>query len=375
MRKRGGATFRERERLKDEFIATLAHELRNPLAPIRSAVEVLSLGAADPQTVSRACDVIRRQLRILTRLVDDLLDISRIVRGDVELRREPLDLRSVIGTAIETARPVIEQSRHTLEVHVRNRPLPVIGDASRLAQAIVNLLNNAAKYTNPGGRIVITAACVREFVALRVRDTGIGISTDQLPRIFELFAQAEPASRRSMGGLGVGLALARQLAERHGGALTAYSAGPGRGSAFTLVLPRASARAPVESETPQSKHWDSGLHRRVLIVEDDMDTAESMAALLRMWGHEVAIAGDGSMAVAKAVALRPDVLLVDIGLPTFDGYHLAEALKAMPETAGIPLIAVSAHARTEDRERSARAGFRKHLVKPVDPELLRGALE
>ena len=375
MRKRGGAKFRERERLKDEFIATLAHELRNPLAPIRSAVEVLSLGASDPQTVSRACDVIRRQLRILTRLVDDLLDISRIVRGEVELRSELLDLRSVICTAIETARPVIEQSRHTLEVHIRKTPLPVIGDASRLAQAIVNLLNNAAKYTDPGGRIVIAAACVRDIVALRVRDTGIGISSDQLPRIFELFAQAEPSSRRSMGGLGVGLALARQLAERHGGALTAYSEGPGRGSEFTLVLPRATAGVPIEAGATQAQRWSSALHRRVLIVEDDADTAESMAALLRMWGHDVAIAGDGSTAVAKAVSLRPDLLLVDIGLPTFDGYRLAEALKALPETAGIPLIAVSAHARIEDRERSARAGFRKHLVKPVDPELLRGVLE
>lgn len=374
-RKRRTPSLRERERLKDEFIATLAHELRNPLAPIRSAVELLSMGSADPQTSMRACDVIRRQLRILTRLVDDLLDTSRIVRGEIHLRREPLDLRTVIGTAIETARPLIEHCGHTLKVRVRNTPLPVVGDGARLSQVIVNLLNNAAKYTNPGGRITLVSACVGDRVLVRVRDNGIGIAADQLPRIFEFFTQAEPKSGRAMGGLGVGLALARQLAQRHGGSLYAWSEGLGRGSEFTLILPRARHGCAPGSHPEQTQCWASTSRRRVLIVEDDTDTADSMAELLRMWGHDVAIARDGPTAVAEALVMQPDVLLVDIGLPAIDGYGVAEALRARPETARIPLIAISGRARIEDRERSARAGFRTHLAKPVDPELLRGVLE
>jgi signal transduction histidine kinase len=368
-------TLRERERLKDEFIAVLAHELRSPLAPIMTCAEVLSSGRTDQQISVRACEVIRRQGRMLVHLVDDLLDIARVVRGNVELRKEPVDLRAVVATAMETARPLIDQHGHTLRTHVLKRPLVVEGDAWRLAQIVSNLLNNAAKYTMPGGRITLVVARVGDAAILRVRDTGIGISQEQLSRVFELFAQAEPRSKQSLGGLGVGLALARMLAERHGGALTGHSEGPGCGSEFTLALPLAPLHSQAQPAASLFHEKRTALHRRILIVEDDVDTADSMAALLRLWGHEVAIARDGSVGVSEAITMQPDFILVDIGLPTIDGYEVAEAVHHHPQTASIPLIAVSGFGRDVDRERSARAGFCMHLVKPVDPQILSEVLQ
>jgi signal transduction histidine kinase len=366
--------LRERDRLKDEFIATLAHELRNPLAPIVSAAHVLAAGGTSRQLSVRACDVIRRQVRILTSLVDDLLDISRIVQGTLELSVKPVDLRNVLATATEMARPLLDQCGHTLKIRLRDVPLVVEGDPLRLTQVIANLLNNAAKYTNPGGIITVIAAPVGKDAAVRIRDTGVGIRPEQLSRIFELFAQAEPGSQRALAGLGIGLALARQLAQRHGGSLTAHSEGPDCGSEFTLTLPLAQRVTHAPMAISMTCEPAAAPHRRILIVEDDPDTADTMAAMLHLWGHEVVVARDGSTAISVAVTMHPDVMLVDIGLPALDGYMVAEAVSHRPETAGITLVAVTGYGRLEDRERCIRAGFCKHLLKPVDPEALIAAL-
>ncbi|HEY1379601.1 MAG TPA: response regulator [Gemmataceae bacterium] len=369
------------DRQKNEFLSMLAHELRNPLAPIRNAVAVLRATGTDPSALNWAGGVIDRQVRHLVRLVDDLLDISRITRGKIRLRPEPVDVAAVVAQAVEASRPEIEARRHRLEVSVTQQPLWVNGDPARLAQVLTNLLNNAAKYTEPGGRVWLTAdaACAEKdparplgLAVLSVRDTGIGIPPDMLPRVFDLFTQGDHSLDRSEGGLGIGLTLVRRLVELHGGTVTAASDGPGRGSEFTVRLPLADraesaggngADGPYAAEAPPH-----GL--RVLVVDDNVDGAESLARLLRLGGHEVRLAHDGPAALTTAGEFRPEAVVLDIGLPGMDGFQVARRLRDAADTKGAVIVAVTGYGREEDRVRSREAGFDHHLVKPVDVDTL-----
>jgi signal transduction histidine kinase/DNA-binding response OmpR family regulator len=373
------------DRQKNEFLSMLAHELRNPLAPIRNAVTILRAAGTDPDALGWAGGVIDRQVRHLVRLVDDLLDISRITRGKIRLRREPVEVSAVVTQAVEASRPEIEARNHRLDVTVPDEPVWINGDPARLAQVLTNLLNNAAKYTEPGGRVsvVVESASPRrrgnELVdtcetVIRIRDTGIGIPGDMLACVFDLFTQVDHSLDRSEGGLGIGLTLVRRLVELHGGTVSAASEGPGRGSEFTVRLPMAdrAARAggtaaPLDptSAVPTSQAL------RVLVVDDNVDGADSLARLLKLGGHDVRMAHDGPGALAAADTFRPDAVVLDIGLPGMDGYEVARRLRAQTDIGAALLVAVTGYGRDEDRRRSLDAGFDHHLVKPVDVEALR----
>jgi PAS domain S-box-containing protein len=359
----------EADRRKDVFLATLAHELRNPLAPIRSAVQILKAkGPPDPQLVwSR--DVIDRQVGQMARLLDDLLDISRITRGKLELRRERVRLSAVVEAAVETSRPLIDAGGHTLSVSLPPESVYLDADRVRLAQVLSNLLNNAAKYTDRGGQIRVTVRREGGEVAVAVADTGIGMPADLLPRLFETFAQAAPAMGRSQGGLGIGLALVRRLVELHGGTVTAHSDGPGRGSTFTVRLPEAAAPA-AAVESPDEGWGRRGSPCRVVVADDNRDAADSLALLLRFLGHEVRTAGDGQEAVEVAEAFRPDVVLLDIGMPRLNGYEACRLIRSRPWGRGVLLVALTGWGQEEDRRRATEAGFDRHFTKPVDPAAL-----
>jgi PAS domain S-box-containing protein len=361
----------EQGRHLTEFMAMLAHELRNPLAPIRNALGIMSiLKDADPKS-EWARAVIERQTGHLARLVDDLLDVSRITRGKLRLQTEPMDLNAAIQRALEAARPLIEQRKHRLEVALAPESLLVHGDMTRLAQVAINLLNNAAKYTPEGGEIRVSSAVEAGDVVMSVRDNGVGIPPSLLERVFDLFAQGERTLDRSEGGLGIGLTLARRLVELHGGTITARSAGPGQGAEFAIRLPHlqlehAQTRPPVEAELAPS-----ATKRHILVVDDNVDAAESMGMMLRMLGHEVEIVHEGEGALSAAAAKMPDVVLLDIGLPGMNGYEVAQHLRARPEGQGVKIYALTGYGQDEDRRRSRAAGFDGHLVKPVLPaELL-----
>jgi signal transduction histidine kinase/ActR/RegA family two-component response regulator len=368
--------LQEADRRKDEFLAMLGHELRNPLAPISNALELLkrhSLSAAELGSLQRLMD---RQVRQLVRLVDDLLDVSRITRGKIKLEREPVEIAKVIQAAVETSRPLIDARGHVLEVTVPDEPLRVLGDASRLAQVISNLLNNAAKYTEPGGRISLSAAQEEEKdLVIRVRDTGIGIPASMRSKIFDLFTQVESSLDRSQGGLGIGLTLVKQLVDKHGGSVQATSAGEGQGSEFIIRLPLLPSVPPSEPR-PAPGAADKGRAYRVLVVDDNVDSADTLALLLQLSGHEVATAYRGEAALDLAVERKPQVVFLDIGLPGMDGYEVARRLRAMPFAKGMTLVAMTGYGQDNDRRRSAEAGFDLHLVKPVDltdlEALLRG---
>jgi signal transduction histidine kinase len=372
-RARAEAALKEADRHKDEFLAVLAHELRNPLAPIRNAVEIMRRSSlSDPQLVwSR--DVVERQVKHLTRLVDDLLDVSRITRGNINLSREPVSVSTIIARAIETIQPLIAEQRHELTVDVTDEVLEVEGDLTRLTQVLGNLLNNAAKYTDPGGTIVVSARRTNADVEIRVRDNGIGIPPELLPRLFQLFTQVDAAAHRAQGGLGIGLALVRQLVQMHGGSVTAYSSGPGTGSEFLIRLPLRARRgtmldaglAPLAATNGAAK---SG--HRILLADDNQDALESLAALLQCDGHEVHTAGDGAQALELAAQCRPNVVLLDIGMPKLDGYEVARRIRAEPWGKATVLIALTGWGQDEDRRRSREVGFDSHLVKPLDPEAL-----
>jgi two-component system CheB/CheR fusion protein len=370
------------DRRKDEFLAMLAHELRNPLAAISNAGHVLDRKAAsgdgrDPRS-HELIAMIGRQIRHLSRLVDDLLDVSRFSRGRIELRKEPVELRRAIEGAVETARPLVEQRRLRLAVSLPAEPLWLEADLTRIEQVLANLLHNAAKFTEPGGAIEITAGRQGSEAVLTVRDDGAGISPDLLPRVFDLFVQEERSLARSHGGLGIGLTLVRALVERHGGAIEAASGGPGRGSTFTVRLPllagdfetAGTGTAPVApAETPEREE-----PVRILLVEDNLDAAEALSELLRMWGHEVTVAHDGLSALETAKRSRPGVVLLDIGLPGMDGYEVARAMRSVPALTATRLIALTGYGQEADRQRSRLAGVDHHLVKPVDLEQLRSLL-
>jgi signal transduction histidine kinase len=372
--KRAEEALREADRRKDEFLATLAHELRNPLAPIRNCLQILKMPRVDAATAERSREMIEGQVQHLVRLVDDLLDVSRVMRGKITLHRERVELATVVARAVETAQPLIEAQGHDLRISVPPESLAVEADPVRLAQVLGNLLTNAAKYTERGGRIWLTAQRQGNEAVLRVRDTGIGLEPEMLPRIFDLFVQVDHTATRSQGGLGIGLTLVKNLVEMHQGSVEAHSPGLGQGSEFVVRLPL-SAQA-LEAVKPQddreAPQQSSG--RRLLVVDDNRDAADSLATLLRLLGHEVRVAHDGPAALALAKDYRPEVVFLDIGMPGMDGYQVARRLRRQPGLEGVRLAALTGWGQPEDRRRSAEAGFDHHLVKPVEPSALQQLL-
>ena len=364
------ADLSEADRRKDEFLATLAHELRNPLAPVRMAVEVLRMkGPAIPE-LQWARDVIDRQTQALTRLIDDLMDVSRINHGKIELQREQVELEKIVQGAVETSRPLIEEMGHELTVTLPPGPVIVNADLTRLAQVMLNLLNNATKYTERGGRIDLRAELQGSDVVVSVTDTGIGIPAEKLLTIFEMFSQVEGALSRSPGGLGIGLCLVKRLVEMHGGSVEAKSGGPGKGSEFVVRLPIAVAQTYPRQGSDDGDKAQPTSDLRILVVDDNRDAAETLAMLLKMMGNNVHTAHDGEEAVAAAREFQPDVVLCDIGLPKLNGYEACRQMKAQAWDKKMILIAVTGWGQDDDRRKSEKAGFDHHLVKPVDPQAL-----
>jgi PAS domain S-box-containing protein len=360
------------DRRKDEFLATLAHELRNPLAPMRNVLEILRLkDFADPQ-LSWSRDVFDRQLQHMTHLVDDLLEVSRITQGKLELRKQRLELARAMQSAMEAARPSVQASSHHLSVTLPREPLYLDADPTRLSQMILNLLNNAAKYTPAGGNISLAAEREGDEAVIVVRDSGIGIPREHLDSVFEMFSQLAPALDRSQGGLGIGLALVRGLAELHGGTVAAFSGGPGTGSEFVIRLPVShTIAAPADDTAPEASHAN-GL--RVVIVDDNADAADSLAMVLELEGHEVRTAGDGIAGLALIAEFAPQAVILDIGLPLLNGYEVARRIRVDHRDAGILLIAVTGWGQQQDKQTAVVAGFDHHFTKPVDPRELQKVL-
>jgi signal transduction histidine kinase len=372
--KRAEAELRAANRAKDEFLAMLAHELRNPLAPIRNAAYLLRLRGPEAPELQAARELIERQTHHLARLVDDLLDVSRIGRGKVELRKEVVDLAAVVNQAVETARPLLEERGHTLTVSLGPAPLRVHADATRLAQVVANLLSNAAKYTDRGGQIWLTAQRQDEEAVLRVQDTGRGIPPAMLAKVFDLFTQVDGSPGRAEGGLGIGLTLVKSLVEMHGGAVEALSDGPGQGSEFVVRLPVLVEEAEAGAPAAPPAGAPAGPSRRVLVVDDHHDAADSLALLLKMMGHEVRTAYDGPAALEAARSWRPEVVLLDIGLPGLSGYEVGRRLRDEGPGEELLIVALTGYGQDEDRRRSQEAGLDLHFVKPVDPNALRDLL-
>jgi CheY-like chemotaxis protein len=368
LRKRAELLLIEADRRKDEFLAMLSHELRSPLAPIKSAVDILSLQRVDADTGARATGIIRRQVDHLARLVDDLLDVARINRGKISLDIAPVELRAVLTSAIETVRPMLESRRHEMALVLPAEPLYVNGDAVRLSQVFGNLLNNAAKFTEAGGRIRIEAERRGSRVEVHVSDNGAGIAPEVRSQVFDLFTQADHALDRSQGGLGIGLSLVKSIVALHGGEVWAESAGLGAGSRFTVRLPLGAA--PVEASGGAARPASRRRVLRMLVVDDNADSVDAMAMLLESLGHRVETATRGDIALEKAATSWPEVVLLDIGLPGMSGYDLARALRAMPFPVPPVLIAISGYGRDSDRALAREAGFDHHLVKPADPQAL-----
>jgi signal transduction histidine kinase len=369
------------DRHKDEFLAMLAHELRNPLAPILNAVQLIrKKPLADPQLLwSR--DVIERQLSHLTRLVDDLLDVSRITRGKINLSRETVEVTDLVARAVETVQPLIAERGHRLTLDVAGESIRVFGDPLRLTQAVGNVLSNAAKYTDNGGQIKLTARQVDGAVEIRVQDTGIGIPSDLQPMIFDMFTQLDHQTGRAQGGLGIGLALVRKLLEMHGGSVSAFSEGSGTGSEFLITLPVITNEA-IASIGRAAVALDSDVgaevvqvRRRILVADDNSDALESLATLLELGGHEVYSAANGALALESAERHLPEVALLDIGMPKLDGYEVARRIRAQPWGRRITLVALTGWGQESDRRRSGEAGFDSHLVKPLDLDKLTALLD
>ncbi len=376
-RKRVEEALREADQRKDEFLATLAHELRNPLAPIRNSLQILKMPRVDAATAERSRDMMERQVEHLVRLVDDLLDVSRVMRGKIELRRERVELATVVARAVETVQPLVDAQRHELGVRLPPESLPLDADPVRLAQVVGNLLTNAAKYTEPGGRIRLTADREGDVAVLRVRDDGIGIAPDMLPHVFELFVQADHATTKAQGGLGIGLTLVKNLVDLHDGTVEAHSDGLGQGCEFVVRLPlvaegggggQSSGDTALASEPPTPPG------NRLLVVDDNRDAADSLATLLRLHGHEVRVAHSGQAALEVTQAFNPDLIFLDIGMPGMDGYEVARRVRATPGLEGVVLAALTGWGQQEDRRRTAEAGFDHHLVKPPDPKVVEGVL-
>jgi PAS domain S-box-containing protein len=373
--RRAEEALREADRRKDEFLAVLAHELRNPLAPIRYAVAMARKGGRPEAERLRAQAIIERQVEHMGRLLDDLLDVSRITRGTLILRRSTVDLAAVVAAAQESARPLIEARDHTLAVQLPSEMLRLVADPVRLAQVLANLLVNAAKYTDPGGRIELEARRKGGELIIAVRDNGIGISAEMMPRVFTLFAQASPALERSEGGLGIGLALVRGLLELHGGSVSAHSGGAGQGSEFLVRLPIGNP-GDTEGVYETSAPARAGAKPlRVLVADDNRDSAETCAALLEAAGHEVSVAHTGREAFDLACRLEPDALLLDIGMPELNGYQLAQRIRGTDWGRQVMLIAITGWGQEQDKRRAWAAGFDQHLTKPIDPNGLEALLQ
>jgi signal transduction histidine kinase len=375
--RRGAETkLHESNRRKDEFLAMLSHELRNPLAPIRTALEVIRRLAPPEPKLAWATEVTGRQISHLTRLVEDLLDVARINQGKIALQLDTIDLRTVLAHGVETVRPFLESRRHQLVRNLPEGPVWMRGDFARLSQVVANLLNNAVKYTEEGGLIELSLAVSPEGQAvITVTDNGIGIDADLLPNVFELFEQGKRTLDRSQGGLGVGLTLVRRLVELHKGTVDVMSEGQGRGAQFRILLPCLSEAVPVDPDAPTEPEHVAGTRCRVLVVDDNHDAAEAAAVFLSLAGHEVKAVGDGLEALASAPVFAPDVVVLDIGLPGMDGYEVARRLRLVPETSGSLLVALTGYGQQGDRERAESAGFDHHLTKPAEPNDLLALIE
>jgi signal transduction histidine kinase/CheY-like chemotaxis protein len=370
-RRQAEIALRRADQRKDEFLATLAHELRNPLAPMVNSMTLLEQPALGPGATERAHAMIRRQLAQLVRLVDDLLDVSRITSGKLVVRNETVELAQIVQNAVDTARPLLEKFGQSLTIKLPSDPVYLQGDAVRLSQVFANLLNNAARYSDPGKTVSLRATVEGDCVRVVIADHGIGIAPEALETIFDMFTQGE-TNDRALGGLGVGLSLARRLVELHGGSIVAESRGKGQGSHFTVTLP-ATTVPPTRKTAIPPKAVASKSHR-ILLVDDNVDFAASMSSLLEGLGHEVRVAHDAAAALAVARELRPELGFLDLGLPDKSGYELATELRAQPETASTVLVAVSGWGQPRDRERSRDAGFALHLVKPVELQSINAAI-
>jgi signal transduction histidine kinase/CheY-like chemotaxis protein len=368
------AELRDSDRRKDIFLAMLAHELRNPLAPIRNATAILHNVAPARSVAARATEIMERQVTQLARLVDDLLDVSRITQGKIQLKRERVTLQSLVEQAVETIAPLIDSKGQTLAVHMPSVPLWLEADPARIAQVIGNLLSNAAKYTHQGGKIRIGARCTNGALVLRVRDNGMGIPAPLLPRIFDLFVQVESSLDHSQGGLGIGLTLVKGIVELHRGGVRARSAGPGEGSSFLFWLPAVPGYAGrAEPASPRTEAVN-GHARKLLLVDDNVDAVQSLALLLGQLGHDVRTAHDGAAGLELARQFHPEVVILDIGLPGIDGYEVARRIRSDSGLADVKLVALTGYGQREDRGRALAAGFDHHLIKPADLSTLQGVL-
>jgi signal transduction histidine kinase/CheY-like chemotaxis protein len=361
------------DRRKDEFLATLGHELRNPLAPMRNALELLRLRDYQDEQLNHLHEIFRRQVSHMTHLVGDLLEVSRITQGKLELRKQHFDVANALRDAAESVRPLMQAASHEFTITLPAEPIMLDADPVRIGQIVLNLLNNAAKYTPPGGKIQLSARREGSHAIIVVKDSGIGIPAEDLISVFDMFSQLAPAIERAQGGLGIGLALVRGLVELHGGTITAWSAGPGHGSEFVLSLPVSQTASPVPDAATIAPS-STGPALRIVVVDDNKDAADSLAMLLEFDGHHVWTANDGVAGLDLALKVVPDVLMLDIGLPQLSGYEVARRIRQHPHGSKVVLVAISGWGQEKDKVEAAAAGFDHHLTKPVDLDLLKNIL-
>ncbi|MEO7337810.1 MAG: ATP-binding protein, partial [Caldimonas sp.] len=375
--RRAAAELAESDRRKTEFLATLAHELRNPLAPLRNGLHVMRLADDDRVAIGKARDMMERQLGHMVHLVDDLLDVARISSGKLELRKERVTIHRLVSAAVEASLPMVDAGRHELTVQMPDESLLLDADPTRITQVVSNLLNNSAKYTPPGGRIRLSVHADGMAVVLEVVDNGLGISAEALPSVFDMFNRGSGTTDRTQGGLGIGLSIVRRLVELHGGSVSARSAGPGKGSRFEVRLPLVEAPRPAVGTTPEPAAATPPTDRplRILLADDNVDAAESLAAILEINGHVTRVAHDGIAAVETAQAFSPDIAFIDIGMPGRNGYEVARLLKTLPGLESTLLVALTGWGGALDRSRSREAGFHAHLTKPAEPEAIEGLVQ
>jgi PAS domain S-box-containing protein len=373
-RRRTELALRNADRRKDEFLATLAHELRNPLAPISMGLELLKISDDDPQAAEEVRTMMQRQTQHMVRLIDDLMDVSRITRGKLELRKSQVELAEIVRNALDAVRPLIEYAKHQLTVRLPEKPLLLYADANRLTQVLTNLLNNAAKFTPREGRIELTVQGTGSEALITVADSGIGIAAEQLDRVFDMFTQVSASSETSHAGLGIGLTLVKRLVEMHDGTITVHSRGQNLGTSFRIQIPALPAPPIPVSETNRNGHAKSAAKRRILVVDDNMDALESLSQLVSRLGNDVCRAHDGIEALEAAQRFRPEIVLMDLGMPNLDGYEAARRMRQQPWGRSVTLVATTGWGQDEDRRRSAEAGFDRHLVKPIEVAALRDVL-